>query len=210
MNILRDGHMADISTITLIGPEYHGRRMSLEEFARAEGQPGHLYELERGTVVVVNIPDPPHGRVVRVIFSALDEYDKAHPGRINFIGMGNQAAMQMPDLQSERHPDVSVYFSIPPVTESKPWEFWTPDIAIEVVSPGSTDRDYHIKREEYLRAGVRLYWIIDPLERSATALLRRNDTWQEQRIPESGKLTTRWLPGFELTLGTVFAAYRWT
>ena len=48
--------MADISTVPLIGPEHNGTPMTLDEFARAEGRPGHLYELERGTIVVVSLP----------------------------------------------------------------------------------------------------------------------------------------------------------
>ena len=37
-----------------------------------------------------------------------------------------------------------------------------PDWVIEVVSPGSTDKDYIRKLELYKRAGVREYWIVDP------------------------------------------------
>ena len=54
-----------------------------------------------------------------------------------------------------------------------------PEIAIEVVSAGGEERDYHTKRDEYLRAGVRLYWIIDPQERTATVLQRRMEYWQD-------------------------------
>jgi Uma2 family endonuclease len=37
------------------------------------------------------------------------------------------------------------------------------DICIEVVSPESVARDYGDKFVEYEKAGVREYWIIDPL-----------------------------------------------
>src|SRR5262245_51207439 len=36
-----------------------------------------------------------------------------------------------------------------------------PDLAIEIVSPESVERDYHKKRALYQRAGVAEYWIID-------------------------------------------------
>jgi Uma2 family endonuclease len=37
------------------------------------------------------------------------------------------------------------------------------DLAVEIVSPESVDRDYQVKRAEYEAAGVPEYWIIDPL-----------------------------------------------
>jgi Uma2 family endonuclease len=45
-----------------------------------------------------------------------------------------------------------------------------PDLAIEIVSPDSIWRDYKDKRELYRRAGVREYWIIDPLKYRVTFL----------------------------------------
>jgi Uma2 family endonuclease len=198
--------MADISTAPLIGPEHNGTRMSLEEFARAEGRPGHLYELERGTITVVDVPGFSHSFIVRLINRAIELYDASHPGHVFHVSGGSQAAMQMPEMQSERHPDLSIYLTPPPTQDEQPWSEWVPDIAIEVVSAGGEERDYRVKREEYLRAGVRLYWIIDPEERTATVLRRQMDTWQEQRLDETGKLTTSLLPGFELALADLFPA----
>jgi Uma2 family endonuclease len=48
-----------------------------------------------------------------------------------------------------------------------------PDIAIEIVSSDSVQRDYEDKRRIYERGGVREYWIIDPDMRSATFLRKR-------------------------------------
>jgi Uma2 family endonuclease len=37
-----------------------------------------------------------------------------------------------------------------------------PDIAVEILSPSSLDRDRYIKKRLFQRAGVREYWVIDP------------------------------------------------
>lgn len=50
-----------------IGPQHHGKRMSLARFAHAGAEPGYRYELERGEIVVVDVPGIPHGRVVRFL-----------------------------------------------------------------------------------------------------------------------------------------------
>ena len=50
-----------MSTATiLIGPEHHGQRMSLEDFETAEAREGHLYELSRGVVTVIDVPGRRH------------------------------------------------------------------------------------------------------------------------------------------------------
>jgi len=48
-----------------------------------------------------------------------------------------------------------------------------PDFVVEVLSPSSAYHDHQRKREVYERAGVREYWLVDPLER--TILVYRLD-----------------------------------
>jgi len=196
--------MADIATITRIGPESAGMRMSLEEFAAVEGAGGYLYELEGGVIQVVDVPA--HGFVVQQVRIGLVLFQASHRQLVRYVAGGAEAALRMPDLQSERHPDFAVYLTPPPEKDSSAWEYWIPEIVIEVVSPSSAERDYHTKRSEYLRIGVKLYWIIDPQDESATVLRRRGDRWEETRLDASGVLTTTLLPGFELKLADVFAA----
>lgn len=43
-----------------------------------------------------------------------------------------------------------------------------PDWAIEIVSPSSKKMDYVLKLAEYQKAGVREYWIVDPLKKVVT------------------------------------------
>ncbi len=44
-----------------------------------------------------------------------------------------------------------------------------PDLIIEIISPDSQSRDRREKFQEYERAGVREYWLIDPLSRTVEA-----------------------------------------
>jgi Uma2 family endonuclease len=73
-----------------------------------------------------------------------------------------------------------------------------PDLAVEVVSPDSVDRDYEDKRALYQRAGVTEYWIIDELQQSVTLLrLTSRGKYREVR-PRKGALHSEVLPGFWL------------
>lgn len=196
--------MADVATISGIGPEHHGRRMSLDDFSGIAGRPGFLYELEKGVIAVVDVPGVPHWSVIETLRALLYAYRAANPGVFLLLGGGSEVALRMRGMESERHPDLSIYLSRPPRDDPQPWEYFTPDIVIEVVSKGSEERDYIVKRDEYLKAGIREYWIVDPQVRSVVALTRRNDTWRERALGIDGILTTALLPGLEVRVTDLF------
>lgn len=73
-----------------------------------------------------------------------------------------------------------------------------PDLAIEIVSPDSIERDYGKKRSQYERFGVPEYWIVDEIERKVTLLrLGPKGRYREVR-PKQGKLHSEVLPNFWL------------
>ena len=63
--------------VVKVGPSDHGRRMSLQEFDKAEVQEGYLYELGRGVIVVSDVPAPRHLAMVNAIRRQLMAYDLA-------------------------------------------------------------------------------------------------------------------------------------
>lgn len=190
-------------TLLRIGPSDNGRRMSLDEFELAEGQPGKSYELSRGVITVVDVPDRKHFAQVDCTRQQLSAYRVLHPDQIYRIAGGGECKILLADLESERHPDVAVYKSPPPEEESF-WAAWLPDVVIEVASPGSETRDYTEKREEYLQFGVREYWIIDFQKRQMLALRRSRGKWIERVIRPNDRYRTNLLPEFELDLAAIF------
>jgi Uma2 family endonuclease len=66
-------------------------------------------------------------------------------------------------------------------------------------------RDYMDKRNEYLRAGVREYWIIERFRRRMTVVRGGPDQVTEIVITEQETYTTSLLPGFELPLVQLLA-----
>ncbi len=71
-----------------------------------------------------------------------------------------------------------------------------PDLAVEIVSPDSIERDYVTKRTQYERAGVGEYLIVDELEKRVTLLrLAANGQYREVRS-RKGELRSQVLRGF--------------
>ncbi len=188
-----------------IGPADHGRRMSLDEFDRAVPQEGYTYELSKGAIEVSGIPNLPHGDQVQEVRDQLTAHRLSTPGSIRYIGGGSEAKMLVAAVESERHPDLSVYTDPPPpVAGADVWSEWVPTIVVEFVSDGSGKRDYEDKPDEYLAFGVREYWIVDVEQARFTALSRYRGQWRPKVYKPSQKYTTRWLPGFTLDLKPVF------
>jgi Uma2 family endonuclease len=71
-----------------------------------------------------------------------------------------------------------------------------PDVAIEIVSPESVDRDYKKKRLQYEKFGVKEYWILDEVTETVTWYrLDRKGKFREVR-PKKGVLHSAAIPGF--------------
>jgi Uma2 family endonuclease len=179
--------------------------MSLADFEPAEVQPGYCYELNRGVVIVSEVPNPSHLAQVVAIKRQLAAYDLAHPEIIHTVAGSGECKILLADLESERHPDLAIYKN-PPSEETNVWSTWIPEIVIEVVSPGSENRDYLEKREEYLQFGVREYWIVDASRQEILILRRSGGRWLEYPVRPPEVYRTRLLPGLELACGPIFQA----
>jgi hypothetical protein len=192
-------------TITRIGSADHGRPMALDEFAEAEGLEGRVYELSRGIVTVVEIPKKRHMLQVSAVRDQLQVFKALNPGRIKVIAAGNECKLIISDPGSERHPDLAVYLTPPPEREDDDfWVRWVSELVIEVVSPSSRKRDYDEKPEEYLRAGVKEYWIVDADMRAMTVLRRSRSRWIETKVAPPSVHRTRLLPCLAFSIESVF------
>ena len=76
-------------------------------------------------------------------------------------------------------------------------EGW-PDLAIEIVSPDSIERDYVHKREQYRQAGVPEYWIVDEMQQRIALLKRSASGAYREAKPRKGELHSQVLSGFWL------------
>jgi Uma2 family endonuclease len=82
------------------------------------------------------------------------------------------------------------------------------DLAIEVVSEGAENRqrDLQIKPDEYARAGIAEYWIVDPEVRQISVLSLDGQTYREHgRFGPGQQATSVLLPGFQVYVDAVFA-----
>lgn len=192
---------------TTIGPQHHGRKMSLKAFEFANVEDGWQCELARGYLVVSEVANYYHGMQIIAINRPLHLYDATHPGTIHAILGSLECKLLIPKYESERHPDISVYLTAPKGPKNGTlWRTWIPELTIEVVSERSRDRDYTDKRDEYWTLGVKEYWIVDAQLNQVLILKRGRSQWTEKTLGPADACETKLLPGFKLPCRAVFEA----
>ncbi len=77
-----------------------------------------------------------------------------------------------------------------------------PTLVVEILSPSDTQEEIHEKKDDYLRAGVRFVWILDPYDPSVTV-------YQANVKPKYFTLGDEiaadpWLPGFRVSVDQIF------
>jgi len=81
-----------------------------------------------------------------------------------------------------------------------------PDLAIEILSPGTRRRDERLKRDLYERVGVLEYWLVDP-ERDVIRVYRSSGGSFQGPVQyaRTDVLTSPLMPGLELPLDRILA-----
>jgi Uma2 family endonuclease len=79
---------------------------------------------------------------------------------------------------------------------------FAPDLVVEVVSPSDRMTDVQAKVDDYLRAGVRLVWVVEPRARTVTAYVpgRPPRVYGEADDLDGGDV----LPEFRLPVAEIF------
>lgn len=138
--------------------------MTAEEFL--EKYAGRRIELVQGELVEISPVDLEHSEIVIVLGSWLITFVKerklGHVGtECGFILARNPDVIRAPDL----------HFIASARLGSEPSGFFAgaPDLAVEVASRYDKVAELQKKIHEYLTAGTRLVWLVDPRSKTVTA-----------------------------------------
>jgi len=81
----------------------------------------------------------------------------------------------------------------------------SPDVIVEILSPGTGYYDLTHKKNIYQSAGVKEYWIVDPLERTIEILQNRGGEFcMVERGQERGRVGSILLDGLFIDLEDIF------
>jgi Uma2 family endonuclease len=169
-------------------------RMSYDEYLALPDDAG-IVEWVRGEAIFHMPPVTIH-QIISAYLSALLTF------YVEFLKLGQvlEAAFEMKCGDISREPDILFIFNanLSRLTDKR--LEGPADLAIEIVSNDSVERDYYDKLVEYQACGVREYWIIDPRPGRRIALFHQLDSsGKYQRVdPQDGIYRCRAVPNFWL------------
>jgi Uma2 family endonuclease len=163
---------------------------------------GFRYELVKGELRKMSPSGFEHGAIIVNATVLLGQYVKA-----NKLGVcvGAETGFKIgSDPDTVRAPDVAFVRSERIPERGVPKKFWqgAPDLAVEVLSPGDTYSEVEEKVEQWLDAGARTVWVIDPRRRSVSIFRPMTDV---TRLSESDELDGGdVVPGFRCKVSEIF------
>ncbi len=163
-----------------------------------------LIEFVDGCLEFLPVPTLFHQRIAEWIYEVLKAWIVAQ----SLGGEVHMAPLRVRTLRGKiRQPDI-VYL-LPEHLRGLRRPPQGAKLAMEVVSGGkkNRERDLKEKRDEYARAKIGEYWIIDPKTRKITVLVLDGKEYRVHgRFGPGKQATSMLLPGFAVEVSQVFAA----
>jgi Uma2 family endonuclease len=126
------------------------------------------------------------------------------PRRMGVVMTADAGFILARDPDTLRGPDVSYvtrerYDALTDETRAFPGP---PDLAVEILSPSDRESDVHAKIADYLAAGTRLVWVVDPRHERVTVY---RDLLAPRQLEAKGELDGEdVIPGFRVRVREIF------
>ena len=158
------------------------------------------YELIDGDLIMVPSTRAAHQNLMRELGVIFDRYAKERGGEVYFapfdVVLSDTDVLQ-PDILYISNERLHI------LTEDN--VRGAPDLVIEILSPGTADRDRTLKRSLYARHGVREYWLVDPQTSTVEVLWSREGPFDSTVMYTAREtLTSPLLHGLHIQLSEVF------
>ena len=173
--------------------------LTIQEFERLPDD-GWQLELVRGQVVREPPAGHEHSRIGVRIASLLDVF--ARERGLGTVTGADGGYLLFDEPPTVRAPDAAFVQRGRLAPEIKGFPPLAPDLAVEVISPSNTMSEIQAKVLEYLDAGSRLVWVVDPDPRTVTVYHSRDEI---RLIMGDGEIDgADVLPGLRLKVSELF------
>jgi len=163
---------------------------------------GKRYELIDGTAYLME-PAPlfGHQRIGVKLTKMIDTFLEGKPGEVFYSPFDVRLNFDKGD-NTVLQPDIVVF-----ADQSKLFGtgcIGAPDMVIEILSPSTARRDRVKKFKQYLLAGVKEYWIVDPDEMTVNAYILESGVYVGKTYHETDEVPVFVLDGCVIKLSDVF------
>lgn len=160
------------------------------------------YELIKGELITMAPAGQEHGAVIVNLTVPLAQHVKAN--RLGIVFGAETGFKLATDPDTVRAPDIA-FISRKRIEQTgivKGFGHGAPDLAVEVLSPGDTVSEVDEKIEEWLAAGAKAVWIVNPKRRNVTVYRSLTDV---RIFTENEELDGQdVVPGFRCRVAEIF------
>lgn len=159
-----------------------------------------IVELTEGEVVIMPPPSFTHQRVLDNLYTAIKSFVRQHD--LGITAFAPVAVRLWPG--KIREPDI-LFFSHASRDRIGEMVSGPPDLAVEIISPGTRKTDRHDKFFEYAQAGISEYWLVDPEAATIEIFFLEESAYILVSTAEGGaRVRSRLLDGLEVKASSVF------
>ena len=142
---------------------------------------GERAELIDGKIYYMAPPSTRHQRIISDIHYRIKDYIIKNNGECEVLP-APFAVFLNKDNKNYVEPDISIICDKDKITDKGC--HGAPDWVIEIISPGNKEMDYFKKLFKYQAAGVREYWIVDPIKEMVMVYRFDKETMEEYSFGE--------------------------
>jgi Uma2 family endonuclease len=165
---------------------------------------GKRHEIIDGEHYVTPSPNTKHQVVVGNLHLSIGTFLKHHPVGAVFLAPFDVVFSDLNVVE----PDLLYISRAHKTVLTEKHVRGTPDLVVEVLSPGTRKTDEVTKRKLYERFGVQEYWVVDPELDTVKVYRRTNAAFErsaELSAEQNDLLTTPLLPNFSVSHAEIFA-----
>jgi len=182
-------------------PAIAEKLITAEEFMNMpDPEDGTEQELIRGRVISMPLPQGPHGYSCASASGLVFQHSRTN--RLGWVVANDTGVVLERDPDTVRGPDVAFWSfeRLPKVP--KGYIEIAPDLAVEVRSPGNTQRQILDKIKEYFFGGTKRVWVLDPEDRTVAIYY---SPFEAKLLHEPAELDGEdILPGFRCKVADLF------
>ncbi len=179
----------------------HSRSFTIDDLY-AMPDDGCHYELQAGVLVSEPVPGWRHGRVAFRVAELVGAHVRKN--RLGAVVTNDSGFILSRSPDTVRGPDVSFVSRERLTSVGDPEAAFpgAPDLAVEILSPSNTPARMHAKVADYLAAGTRLVWVVDP--QTKTVVEYRSLLSPRILLPGDALEAEDMLPGLALDVAELF------
>lgn len=179
-----DDNNIAINPLAVLKPEKEPRLYTLAEYLRKEERSNELHEYENGIITKLPMAKGPHNIISANVTWALKNVIKTE--KKNYVVLGNQQLVYLPELNFSRYPDILVVAEAPLYWENNECLLINPILIVEVLSRSTRSYDRKGKFDEYITLNsFKEYLLVDQKKCHVERRFREeHDLWRNTNFTD--------------------------